>query len=90
MNNIIRHADSLVRRYKTRNPFEIADHLNNIIKYGDFMLRGFITSLLGFRKRTINQYLYKLECFFRYLHREGYSSINLRKSIPKINDTKER
>jgi len=51
---------------------------------------GFITTILGFKKRTINQYLYKLGCFFCFLHLEGYSSINLRMAIPKINDAKER
>ena len=51
---------------------------------------GFITSILGFKKTTINQYLYRLGCFFLFLHSEGYSSVNLRKAIPKINDAKER
>jgi len=42
MDNIIRHADGLVRRFKTRNPFEIADNLNVLVRYGDFKhLKGF-------------------------------------------------
>ncbi|AFV02231.1 MULTISPECIES: hypothetical protein [Dehalobacter] len=51
---------------------------------------GFITSILGLKKITINQYLYKLGCFFRFLHSEGSSSVNLRMAIPQINDAKER
>jgi len=42
MEHAIRQADFLHSRFKTRNPFEIADNLNIIIKFGDFEhLKGF-------------------------------------------------
>jgi hypothetical protein len=42
MVNINKQADALVPYSKTRNPFEIANHLKITVKYGDFtQLKGF-------------------------------------------------
>lgn len=42
MEKVINRADALFNRFKTRNPFEIADNLKIAVKFGDFeRLKGF-------------------------------------------------
>lgn len=42
VNFILKEVDRLIRKYQTRNPFEIADNLNITVRYDDLeALKGF-------------------------------------------------
>jgi hypothetical protein len=62
MENIICKANALVKRYKTRNPFELAEYLNITIKYGEFSkLKGFYNYSYRNRFIVLNSRLDKAE-----------------------------
>lgn len=77
MDNIIKEADALVRRYKTRNPFEIATHLNITLKYGDFAkLKGFYNYTYRNRFIVINSRLDEIEQTITCSHELGHDRLH--------------
>jgi len=53
---IFKEVDRLIRKYKTRNPFEIANSLNITIRYDDLgTLKGFYFYQSRFRYIVINE-----------------------------------
>lgn len=77
MDHIIKQADALVRRYKTRNPFEIADHLNITVKYGEFtQLKGFYNYTYRNRFIVINSRLNEIEQNITCSHELGHDRLH--------------
>ncbi len=77
MNHVIKQADALVRHYKTRNPFEIADHLNITVKYGEFtQLKGFYNYTYRNRFIVINSRLNELEQNITCSHELGHDRLH--------------
>lgn len=77
MDNVIKHADSLLRRFKTRNPFEIADNLNIIVKYGDFhQLKGFYKYICRNRFIAINSRSDEIEQMIICSHELGHDQLH--------------
>jgi Zn-dependent peptidase ImmA (M78 family) len=77
MDHIIKQADKLVRRYKTRNPFEIADHLNITVKYGEFtQLKGFYNYTYRNRFIVINSQLNEIEQNITCSHELGHDRLH--------------
>lgn len=77
MDTIIKQADALVQRFKTRNPFEIANHLNITIKYGDFaQLKGFYNYAYRNRFIVINSRLDKIEQNITCSHELGHDRLH--------------
>jgi Zn-dependent peptidase ImmA (M78 family) len=77
MDNVIRHADSLIHRLKTRNPFEIADHLNIIVKYGDLNhLKGFYKYICRNRFIAINSRSNEIEQMIICSHELGHDQLH--------------
>ncbi|GKX31346.1 hypothetical protein SH1V18_38260 [Vallitalea longa] len=55
-NYIVRDVNKLIMKYKTRNPFEIADDSNITVKYNDLgTLKGFYFYQSRFRYIVINE-----------------------------------
>lgn len=77
METIIKQADALVRRFKTRNPFEIAHNLNITLKYGDFgQLKGFYNYALRNRFIVINSRLDDMERNITCSHELGHDRLH--------------
>jgi len=77
MDNIIKEADALVRRYKTRNPFEIAYHLNITIKHANFIqLKGFYNYSYRNRFIVINARLDEIDQTITCSHELGHDRLH--------------
>ncbi len=77
MDIIIKQADALVHRFKTRNPFEIADNLNITVKYGDFVeLKGFYNYTYRNRFIVINSRLEETERDITCSHELGHDRLH--------------
>jgi Zn-dependent peptidase ImmA (M78 family) len=77
MDNILQQADALVRRFRTRNPFEIADNLNITVKYGDFaQLKGFYNYTYRNRFIVINSRLNEIEQNITCSHELGHDRLH--------------
>jgi len=77
MDHILKKADALVRRFKTRNPFEIADHLNITVKYGEFtQLKGFYNYTFRNRFIVINSRLNEIEQNITCSHELGHDRLH--------------
>lgn len=77
MDHIIKQADALVRRYKTRNPFELADQLKITLKYGDFaQLKGFYNYTFRNRFIVINSRLDEIEQTITCSHELGHDRLH--------------
>ena len=77
MEKIIKKANSLIKRFKTRDPFEIADNLNIDVKYGDFKeLKGFYRYMYRNRFIVINSNLNKIEQNITCSHEIGHDQLH--------------
>ena len=77
MDTIIKQANALVQRFKTRNPFEIADNLNITLKYGDFaQLKGFYNYTYCNRFIVINSRLDEIEQTITCSHELGHDRLH--------------
>lgn len=77
MDNIIKVADALVRRYKTRNPFKIAFHLNITVKHASFsQLKGFYNYSYRNRFIVINSRLNEIEQAITCSHELGHDRLH--------------
>lgn len=77
MDKIIDKANALVKRYKTRNPFELAEYLNIIIKYGEFSkLKGFYNYTYRNRFIVINSRLDEAEQLITCGHELGHDRLH--------------
>lgn len=77
MNHIIKQADTLVRHYKTRNPFELANHLSITVKYGEFsQLKGFYNYTYRNRFIVVNSRLNELEQNITCSHELGHDRLH--------------
>lgn len=70
-------AKKLVHKYRTRNPFELAEALNITIKFYDFKeLKGFYTYYKRNRYIGINQNLCKIEQTLCCAHEIGHDQLH--------------
>ncbi len=83
MESIIYKANALIKRYKTRNPFELAEYLNITIKYGKFSkLKGFYNYSYRNRFVVLNSRLDEAEQIITCCHELGHD--RLHRSIAKL------
>ena len=81
MDHIIKKANALVQHYKTRNPFEIANHLNITVKYGEFsQLKGFYNYTYRNRFIVINSRLNEIEQNITCSHELGHDRLHRRQA----------
>lgn len=81
MDSIIKQADVLVHRFKTRNPFEIAENLNITVKYDDFaQLKGFYNCTYRNRFIVINPRLNEIELSITCAHELGHDRLHRKRA----------
>lgn len=74
---IIKQADVLVRQYKTRNPLELAAHLNITVKYAEFtQLKGFYNYAYRNRFIVLNSRLNEIEQNITCSHELGHDRLH--------------
>lgn len=75
--HIIKKADALVRRFKTRSPVEIARDLNIIVKYGEFTeLKGLYSYMYRNRFIVLNSRLEEIEQTITCAHELGHDQLH--------------
>ncbi|WP_350342376.1 ImmA/IrrE family metallo-endopeptidase [Proteinivorax tanatarense] len=83
MEEILGKVESLVKRFHTRDPFELASNLNITVKYGEFKeLRGFYNCMYRNRFIVINSCLDAREKIITCSHELGHD--RLHRKVPNL------
>lgn len=81
METILRKVELLIRRFKTRDPLELASHLNVTVKYGEFKeLKGFYNCMYRNRFIVINSCLDDYEKIITCSHELGHDQLHRKTS----------